>query len=94
MDNIQRLEERKEFEKWVNEFFQSHKGYTENEIMHLSILCDSTIFFLGQMVQFLEAIGCTDIQTDGYVENDGLYGYRFKASGKMPKGMVISEINE
>ena len=78
---------KQDFERQVNEFFQSHNGYVEDRRMHLSVLCDSTAYFLLEMVNFLKAIGCTDIQTEGYVENDGVYGYRYKASGIMPNGM-------
>ena len=84
---------KKDFEKQVNEFFRSHNGYVENGRMCLSVLCDSTIYFLYEMTNFLQAIGCTDIQTEGYVENDGIYGYRYKASGIMPKGMVAKKID-
>ena len=75
----------------IGEFFLKHNYKVENGRLCLSVLCDSTIFFLLEMVEFLEEIGCTDIQTESYEENDDLYGWRYKASGKMPKNMIIKE---
>ena len=76
-------------EQQINEFFHSHNGKIENGRMCLSVLCDSTVYFLHEMDNFLTAIGCTDIQTEGYVENDSVYGYRYKASGIMPETLGV-----
>lgn len=80
MDNTEKLKIK------AQKFYKEHNGYMENGRVYLSVLCDSTMFFLCEMVEFLEMIGCTDIQTEGYLENDGLYGYRYKANGKIPGG--------
>ena len=69
----------------INEFLYEHNAKYENGTLTLSILCDSTRLFLLQMVEFLKMLGCTDIKTDGYVENDSVYGYRYVVSGKVPK---------
>lgn len=74
----------------INRFFQERNmRIDENRRIHLSVLCDSTYFFLVQMVDYLKAIGCTDIQTNGYQENDEIYGYRFEASGLLPKKFKV-----
>lgn len=78
--------------KEINDFLNSHNCKVDGRTIHLSVLCDSTAWFLVRMVQFLQHLGCTDIKTNGYVENDGLYGYRFEVSGILPEGIEIEQI--
>lgn len=72
----------------VNEFLRDHNARVENGRLILTIRCDSTYFFLFRMQRFLNAIGCTDIQSHGEQEDESIYGYRYTASGKMPDWMA------
>lgn len=64
-------------------------GYHEKDgYVHLTCHCDSTLAFLVQMVSLLQAIGCKDIQTEGYEDKnfDGPYRFVYHAFGK--KGRI------
>ena len=71
----------------IEEFLREHNAKVENGRLILTIRCDSTYFFLFRMRKFLEAIGCTDIDCEGKQEDDTVYGYRYTASGKLPRGV-------
>lgn len=69
----------------INQFLKEHNAIVHGDRLILTVRCDSTYIFLYQMVAFLEAIGCTDIEHNGNEEDDTPYGFRYTASGKMPE---------
>ena len=71
-----------EWKEKINEFCKSHSGYIDhNNRLHLTCLCDSTQIFVVKMVEFLEMIGCVDIEVKGEKMNDSVCGYKYEASG-------------
>lgn len=55
--------------------------------LYLSTVCDGTWIFMGELEYILQALGCTDIQTETEIIQDACSPYkscRFKASGKAP----------
>lgn len=55
--------------------------------LHLSCVCDGTWIFMAELVTILNALGCTDIQTETEYIQDACPSWkscRFKASGKVP----------
>ena len=60
------------------------------KLLHLFCLCDSTLFFLIELVDELLKFECTDIQTSGRVVSEGVpaekpwCNYLYEASGGLP----------
>lgn len=55
--------------------------------LHLSCVCDGTLIFMYELITILNALGCTDIQTETEIIQDACPPWkccRFKASGKVP----------
>ena len=55
--------------------------------LHLSSVCDGTWIFMDELITILNALGCTDIQTETEHIQDACPPWkscRFKASGKVP----------
>lgn len=55
--------------------------------LYLSTVCDGAWIFMGELEYILQALGCTDIQTETEIIQDACPPWkscRFKASGKVP----------
>ena len=63
---------------------------SKDKRLHLFCLCDSTLFFLIELVDELLKFECTDIQTSGRVVSEGVpaekpwCNYLYEASGVLP----------
>lgn len=88
LSNMDNAEEKLTFD--VPEGFP---GYiSEDGRLHIQCVCDGTYAFLYDMVQWLEFIGCTEIETDTKIlkEKEAPAGKPwcnclFEASGVLPK---------
>lgn len=77
-----------EASKHCDWLLQYHPTVDENDRLCMWIKCDSTIIFLFEMVGVLEQIRCTDIKADGHIVENSAYGYKYEASGKLPKELA------
>lgn len=80
----------------VNKFLREHRATVDQERrLHLRCLCDGTLYFQVVMVQFLAALGCTDIKYDGHEETEGIpedkpwCSWLYETSGVLPEDILV-----